>query len=140
MSYRAKTTAFLVYSLGLAACAPIPPQMPPSGQPITLSRATQGELTNYLRRVKVTRPGAFAVTSDGRNSFYTWCNDIACATLNYLSPALWGCESLSGTICFILYERHEQRLVFTRIDDDELRGQHGSWEAPPRIEWEDWHH
>ena len=78
MSCRARTTAFVICALGLAACASIPPQMPPSGQPIALSPATQGALAVYLRRVKVTRPGAFAVSPDGCNSFYTWCDDIAC--------------------------------------------------------------
>jgi dipeptidyl aminopeptidase/acylaminoacyl peptidase len=29
----------------------------------------------------------FAVSPDGSNSFYTWCDDIACASLNYVSPA-----------------------------------------------------
>jgi hypothetical protein len=113
MSRRAITPAFLICSIGLAACAPIKPKMPPSGQPIALSPATQGELAAYLQRVKVTRPRAFAISADGRNSFYTWCKDIACATLNYVSPALWGCRSLAGMDCFILYVRHEQRLLFT---------------------------
>jgi hypothetical protein len=113
--------------------------MPTWGQPIALSLATQGELAAYFQRVKVTRPGAFAVSPGGRNSFYTWCNDIACATLNYVSPALWGCRTLAGTDCFVLYVRHEQRLVFTRTEDTGPGGQHGSWEAAPRIEWDDWH-
>jgi hypothetical protein len=141
MPHRGRATAFLICAFGLAACAPIPPQMPPGGRPIALSPASQGELAAYLQRVKVTRPGAFAVSPDGRNSFYTWCGDIACATFNYAGPALWWCRSLAGTDCFILYVRNEQRLVFARTGDAGPGGQHGSQEAPPRIEWDDceWH-
>lgn len=124
--------------LALTGCAASEPKTLPSG-PIAISPQTEGALSAYLRKVKVTRPGAFAVSADGRNSFYTWCNDIACATLNYVSPALWGCRSLTDTDCFILYVRHEQRLVFTLTENAGPGGQHGSWEAAPRIEWDDWH-
>src|SRR5262249_8195886 len=66
------STIAALMALGLSACTPAQPQLPPSGQPVALSPATQGEVTAYLQRVKVTRPGAFAVSPDGRNSFYTW--------------------------------------------------------------------
>ena len=112
-------------ALGLAACA-TEPQLPPSGTPIALSPATQGELAQYLGRVKVTRPGAFAVSPDGRNSFYTWCDDTACATANYSFPALQGCRSLAGTECLVLYVRNQPRLTSTRATDAAPGGQHGS--------------
>ena len=121
-------------ALGLAACA-TEPQLPPSGTPIALSPATQGELTAYLQRVKVTRPGAFAVSPDGRNSFYTWCDDTACATANYSFPALQGCRSLAGTECLVLYVRNQPRFTFTRAQDAAPGGQHGSEEQQP-IEFE----
>ena len=57
--------AVVLLALALAACAS-PPATPPSGTPIALSPATQGELAAYLGKVKVTRPGAFAVSPDGR--------------------------------------------------------------------------
>ena len=121
-------------ALGLAACA-TEPQLPPSGTPIALSPATQGELTAYLQRVKVTRPGAFAVSPDGRNSFYTWCDDTACMTSNYSHPALRGCQALAGTECLILYVRNQPRLVSTRADNAAPGGQHGS-QQQQRIEWD----
>ena len=119
----------------LAACAETQPQLPPSGQPIALSPATQGELAAYLQRVKVTRPGAFAVSPDGRNSYYTWCDDTACATTNYSFPALQGCKGLAGTECLILYVRYEPRLASTKAADAAPGGQHGS-KQQERIEWD----
>lgn len=115
--------AFL--ALALAGCATAP-QMPPSGTPIAISPQTQGALTAYLRTVRVTRPGAFAVSPDGRNSFYTYCDNVTCAVTNYSFLALRGCQSFSGTPCVILYVRNEPRLVFTRDENAAAGGRHGS--------------
>ena len=119
--------AFLAVALAapVAGCAATA-QTPPSGTPIAISPATEGALAAYLRTVKLTRPGAFAVSPDGRNSFYTYCNDTACMTSNYSTPALRGCQSLAGTQCIILYVRHEQRLPVTRDENAAPGGQHGS--------------
>lgn len=134
MSHQRRMIAVPLCLLVLAACA-TQPAMPPSGAPIALSPATQGELTAYLRKVKATRPGAFAVSPDGRNSFYTWCDDTACMTSNYSIPALRGCQSLAGTECVVLYVRNQPRLVATRADSAAPGGQHGS-QQQPRIEWD----
>jgi hypothetical protein len=120
--------------LALAACAS-EPRLPPSGAPIALSPATEGALAAYLQKVKVTRPGAFAVSPDGRNSFYTWCDDTACATASYSFGALGGCQALAGTQCLILYVRNQPRLVSTRAADAAPGGQHGS-QQQRRIEWD----
>jgi hypothetical protein len=127
--------AVTLLALALAACAQTEPQLPPSGQPIALSPATQGELTAYLGRVKVTRPGAFAVSPDGRNSYYTWCDDTACATANYSFPALQGCRGLAGTECLVLYVRNQPRLLSTKANDAAPGGQHGS-QQQQRIEFD----
>jgi len=129
------STIAALMALGLSACTPAEPQLPPSGQPIALSPATQGEITAYLQRVKVTRPGAFAVSPDGRNSFYTWCDDTACAITNYSFPALQGCRGLAGTDCLVLYVRYEPRLLATKAADAAPGGQHGS-QQQQRIEWD----
>jgi hypothetical protein len=121
-------------ALALSACATAP-QTPPGGTPIALSPATQGELTAYLGRVKATRPGAFAVSPDGRNSFYTWCDDIACTVSNYSIPAQRGCQSLSGTPCLLLYVRNQPRFTFTRAADAAPGGQHGN-EEQQRIDFD----
>jgi hypothetical protein len=124
-----------VVALGLAAaivngCAG-PDVAPAPEGPIVITRQTDAELTAYLRKVRTTRPGAFAVSPDGRNSFYTWCDGQVCAVSNYSIPALRGCQSLSGTPCVILYVREEARLSYTQGGD--APGRHGS-EEQRRIE------
>lgn len=134
MPHFLKITA--VVALGLAAamvhgCAG-PSAAPPPDGPIAITQQTDAALTIYLRKVRVTRPGAFAVSPDGRNSFHTWCDDTVCAVSNYSIPALRGCQSLSGTSCLILYVRNEARLPFTQSGSD-APGRHGS-EQQRRIE------
>jgi hypothetical protein len=131
---RIPTIAAALTALALTACT-TDPTLPPSGQPIALSPATQGEIAAYLQRVKVTRPGAFAVSPDGRSSFYTWCDDIYCATSNYSYPALRGCQGLAGSECLVLYVRNQPRLLSTKADNAAPGGQHGS-EQQQRIEWD----
>lgn len=125
---RRRNIAAAVVALGLAApvinaCAS--PAAPPPTEPIGISRQTDGALTAYLRKVRVTRPGAFAVSPDGRNSFYTWCDDTACAVSNYSIPALRGCQSQTGSPCLILYVRNQPRLAVTKTGED-APGRHGS--------------
>lgn len=126
MSHAPKIAAAFL-ALGLAGCA-TPYAAPPITEPIAITPQTQGALTAYLRTVKVTRPGAFAVSPDGRNSFYTYCDDTICAVSNYSIPALRGCQSFSGTPCVVLYVRHEPRLTFTRAENAAAGGRHGSEE------------
>jgi len=118
--------------LALSACASTPATLP-SG-PIAISPQTEGALSAYLRKVKVTRPGAFAVSPDGLNSFYTWCDDTACATSSYTIPALRGCQGLAGQPCVTLYVRHEPRLTYSR-SDNKAEGRHGS-EEQRRIDYD----
>jgi hypothetical protein len=119
-------------SLTLAACAG-PASAPVSG-PIAISAQTDSALSAYLRKVKVTRPGAFAVSPDGLNSFYTWCDDTACATSNYSFPALRGCQAFSGVPCVVLYVRHEARLQYS-VSATAADGRHGS-EQQRRIDYD----
>ena len=119
-------------SLALSSCAATPETLP-SG-PVAISPQTDSALATYLRRVKVTRPGAFAVSPDGHNTFNTRCDDTACATSSYTAPALRGCQSLSGQHCVILYVRHEPRLTYSR-DSNAGEGRHGS-EEQRRIDYD----
>jgi hypothetical protein len=113
--------------LGLAACA-APYAAPPSTAPIAITPETNAEIAKYLRIVKATRPGAFAVSPDGRNSYFTYCEEISCATSNYSQPALRGCQSFSGAPCIILYVRSEPRSAVTRTETAGTGGRHGSEE------------
>lgn len=122
-----------LFALALSACAASEPKAPPGG-PIAISPQADGALSAYLRKVKVTRPGAFAVSPDGLNSFYTWCDDTACATANYSTPALRGCQALAGTPCVVLYVRHEPRLQYSKSATP-APGRHGS-EEQRRIDYD----
>ena len=113
--------------LGLAACA-TPYAAPRSATPVAVTPETQGEIAKYLRIVKSTRPGAFAVSADGRNSYFTYCEEIACAASNYSQPALRGCQSFSGAPCVILYVRNEPRAAIGRTETASTGGRHGSEE------------
>jgi hypothetical protein len=122
-----------VLLLALSACAATEPKTLPSG-PVAISPQTEGELSVYLRKVKVTRPGAFAVSPDGLNSFYTWCDDTACATSSYTIPAQRRCQALAGQPCVILYVRHEPRLTYS-VNASAGEGRHGS-EEQRRIDYD----
>ena len=113
--------------LGLVACAG-PNAAPPSRTPIAITPETNAEISKYLRIVKATRPGAFAVSPDGRNSFFSYCEEISCAAPSYTQPALRGCQSISGTPCIILFSRNEPRAAFTRTENAGTGGRHGSEE------------
>lgn len=127
MTHIRTITATLLSALALAACA-APTTAPTSATPIAITPETNAEVTKYLRIVKATRPGAFAVSPDGRNSFFTYCDEVACAVSNYSQPALRGCHSLAGTPCVVLYVRNEPRLAFTRTENAGTDGRHGSEE------------
>ena len=121
-----------LFVLALSACVSEPETLP-SG-PVAISPQTESALSAYLRKVKVTRPGAFAVSPDGLNSFYTWCDDTACATSSYTIPAQRGCQGLAGQPCVILYVRHEPRLTYSR-SASAGEGRHGS-EEQRRIDYD----
>lgn len=139
MSPRWKIAAAL-FALGLVApmtssCAS-PYLAPKPDEPIAITPETRAALNAYLGRVKVTRPGAFAVSPNGRNSFYTYCGNISCAVTNYSFLALRGCHRLSGVPCVILYVRDEPRLAFIRRETAAPGGRHGS-ERQREVDFDD---
>jgi hypothetical protein len=109
----------------LAACA-APNAAAPPRTPLALTSETNAEVAKYLRIVRATRPGAFAVSPDGRNSFFTYCEEVSCAAASYAQPALRGCQSLAGTPCVILFVRNEPRRAFSRTENAGTGGRHGS--------------
>jgi hypothetical protein len=122
-----RIAAALFAAVALTACA-APYAAAPTSQSIATTPETNAEVAKYLRIVKATRPGAFAVSPDGRNSFFTYCEEIACAVTNYSQPALRGCQSFTGAPCVILYVRDQPRLPFSRTQTAGTGGRHGSEE------------
>jgi hypothetical protein len=118
-------TAACILAIAVAACT-APAQSQSSGGSIAISPATQGEITAYLAKVKSTRPGAFAVSPDGRTSYYTWCDDTVCRISTYSIPALNKCQSLAGAKCITLYVRNQQRVDYKVDPNTAAGGQHGS--------------
>ena len=118
----------------LSACAAGIPATNPGAQSVEISLATQESLGAYLKDVRNTRPGAFAVSEDGMNSYYVWCDEIGCYEISYAIPAIAGCESLSGQHCVALYVRDQARFSFTRATDKTGAGKHGSKTARPYYE------
>jgi hypothetical protein len=114
-----------ILALALAAHA-VPAQSQSSGGPLAISPATQGEITAYLAKVKSTRPGAFAVSPDGRTSYYTWCDNTVCRISTYSIPALNKCQSLAGAKCLVLYVRRDKRVDYKVDTDIAPGGQHGA--------------
>lgn len=60
---------------------------------ITLTNETWGYYQQYAEAIKPNRPGAFAVSVDGRNSYYIWCKELMCmGGPTYKHDALVACE------------------------------------------------
>ena len=114
-----------ILAVALAAQT-LPAQSQSTGGSLAISPTTQGEIAAYLAKVKSTRPGAFAVSPDGRTSYYTWCDNTVCRISTYSIPALNKCQSLAGTKCILLYVRRDKRADYTVNPDAAPGGQHGS--------------
>ena len=120
----------------IAACAGCTTyEAPPVSEPIAITPQTNAALTSYLRAVRSTRDGAFAVSPDGRNSYYSYCPTLSCAVSNHSVPALRGCQSLSGTRCVLFYAWDDPRLDYTVAESAVPGGRHGS-EKQPEIDFE----
>lgn len=86
----------------LAGCTTSGDFDPPAGQKAKITRQTMGYFTDaYKPIIGTTRPGAFAVSLSGRNSYYTYCNDIVCMSgFSYTQRAMQGCEHF-GEKCYL---------------------------------------
>ena len=97
--------------------------------PIEISTGTQSSLGDYLGKVKSTRPGAFAVSEDGADSYFYWCEDIQCFETSYGETAKRGCEGISGKSCVVLYVRNQPRFHHALAMQPSTGGRHGSKRA-----------
>ena len=95
--------ALLLPAILLTACAG---SAKPAGK-ITLANETWGYYQQYLRAIQPNKPGAFAVSLDGRSAFYYYCEDVVCMSgSGYKHNALKGCKSY-GKECVIFAYRDD---------------------------------
>ena len=121
--------AAAICSLILLSAAPAAIAGDIENTPIEVSTGTQSSLSDYLHKVKSTRPGAFAVSEDGADSYFYWCDDIQCFETSYGTTAKRGCEGISGKSCVVLYVRDQPRVHHTLATQPSTGGRHGSKEA-----------
>jgi len=120
-----------LFSFVIAGCVSGPAVSEVNGKPIEIGTGTQSALATYLQQVKTTRPGAFAVSEDGKDSYAFWCEEMTCTAISYANPAVDYCESLSGKPCVALYVRNAARYTYTQARGGEGQGKHGSKKSIP---------
>jgi hypothetical protein len=76
-----------------------------------------GSYQQYLRAISNgIKPGAFAITKDGRSAFYSWCQDIRCMPgSTYGQDALGSCERTHGSQCVLFAVRDQIRVPYQVI-------------------------
>jgi len=91
-------------ALGFAAGCATPEKS--VGQ-VTLTSKTWGYYQEYLRDIQPNRPGAFAVSVDGRSAYYYYCEEVLCvAGAGYRKGALDGCKRW-GKECVVFAYRDD---------------------------------
>jgi hypothetical protein len=84
----------------VAGCATDSQKSPELGE-LKLSQRVWDHYQRYLRDMGTTGSGAFAVSRDGRSSFYSYCPGVGCITgATYKQEAIKGCQS-QGSQCVI---------------------------------------
>lgn len=74
-----------------------------SDSPLVISRQVDAHLQKYLGEVSAGRAGAFAVTENGANAYYTVCESGGChGQYNFSTEALKGCRKYGRGPCLIL--------------------------------------
>lgn len=73
-----------------------------------------GHYQRYLAKIGTTRPGAFAITTDGRESFSVTCPDTNCIASgpSYSTEVKQYCEKESGTDCVVFAVRDEIKVAY----------------------------
>ena len=72
-----------------------------------------GGYQKYLGIISNTKPGAFAITTNGHSYYYTYCRDIQClAGPSYSHVAKQRCESEFGEECVVFAIRRDIRVEY----------------------------
>jgi len=79
-----------------------------------ISNEVWGWYQKYLGNIgNGKRPGAFVISKDGENAYYTWCPDTRCmGGLTYSQESLNRCEQEYDTDCVVFAVRDEIRVEY----------------------------
>lgn len=104
-------------AMALAGCADTRPIDPPVGQKAKITSDTMAFFKDsYQRQIGSTHPGAFAVSSSGRQSAYTYCEEIMCRRgASYAQRAIELCER-DGEPCYLFAIGNEIRVEYDIVD------------------------
>jgi hypothetical protein len=85
-----------------------------SAETYRISNEVWGWYQQYLRNIgDGRRPGAFVISKDGENAWYTWCEDTQCiGGLTYSQESLNRCEREYGTDCVVFAVRDDIRVEY----------------------------
>lgn len=85
---------------------------------IEISDRVWGHFQEYLVTLGPSKPGAFAVSSDGGSSYYIYCQDVRCRSgTTYSHEAVSRCESSTGRDCVLFALRREIQVAYTQVPD-----------------------
>jgi hypothetical protein len=92
-----------------------------------------GGYQQYLRNIgNGNKPGAFAISKDGRSAFYSWCQDIRCvAGPTYSQDALSACEREYGTDCVVFAVRDDIKVEYEIVANAPSAASSGQLEPAP---------
>lgn len=83
---------------------------------VTITNKVWGYYQEYLRDIQPNRPGAFAVSVDGRNAYYYYCTEVQCVPgVTYRKGALDGCKRW-GKECVVFAYRDDIQVSY-KIED-----------------------
>jgi hypothetical protein len=94
---------------------------------LDISEATYANYQDYLKTIGSPKKGAFAVSSDGYGSYYTYCYDVNCLSNTLTQEALTSCRSVTGKECLVMAYGRDERIDYTVVarrielkDDDAI--------------------
>jgi hypothetical protein len=83
-----------------------------------IDREVWAHFQSYLKTIGSTRPGAYAITTDGHGAFYVYCQETRCmAGPSYGQDAVDRCERENGTDCVVFAVRGDIKVEYEIVDD-----------------------
>jgi hypothetical protein len=109
----------------LASCAAATTGESPSASGrFVISPATAEHILQYRQAMGFRHQGAFAVSENGEDSFFSACALAVCRSPMHKQLALKGCEAISGQACRLLMIGDKPLFDFN-TNETRHRGRHG---------------